>query len=86
MTANQILMSDVPEDGELGDTYDVTWIYWIEPSEDGTIAAEDIPEEVRAELYRVNDAQTNEGQRMVSDTLIVHLPDDLPPITLGGRD
>lgn len=85
LTANQILLSDVPEEGDLGDTYDGTWIYWIEPSEDGTIHTEDIPEEVRAELYRVNNAQTNEGQRMVSDTLIVHLPDDLPSITLGSQ-
>lgn len=85
LTANQILLSDVPEEGELGDTYDGTWIYWIEPSENGEIRPEDIPDEVRAELYRVNNAQTNEGQRMVSDTLIVHLPDDLPSITLGSQ-
>lgn len=85
LTANQILLSDVPEEGELGDTYDGTWIYWIEPSADGTVNPEDIPDEVRAELYRVNNAQTNEGQRMVSDTLVIHLPDDLPSITLGSQ-
>lgn len=84
LTASQILLSDVPEEGEIGDTYDGTWIYWIEPSSDGEINTEDIPSEVRAELYRVNNAQTNEGQRMVSDTLTVYLPDDLPSITLGS--
>ena len=39
---------------------------------------------VRAELYRVNDALTNEGQRLVSDSLFVEMPKELPDISLSG--
>ena len=38
---------------------------------------------VRAELYRVNDAVTNEGQRLVSDSLFENMPATLPNIELG---
>ncbi|MCR0191447.1 hypothetical protein MKC78_08190 [[Clostridium] innocuum] len=43
---------------------------------------EQLPEKVRAELYRVDNALTNEGQRLVSDTLLVKIPEILPEITL----
>ena len=47
-----------------------------------------IPETVRVELYRVNNALTNEGQRMVSDSLFEEVPakDKLPTITLSGNN
>ena len=45
-----------------------------------------MPVKVRAELYRVNDALTNEGQRLVSDSLFETLPDTVPNITLGGSE
>lgn len=44
-----------------------------------------LPETVRVELYRVDNATTNEGQRPTSDTLAVQLPETLPPITLGSQ-
>ena len=37
---------------------------------------------VRAELYRVNDAQTQAGQRVVSDSLFETMPEVLPSVTL----
>ena len=64
----------------LGETSDGTWIYWIEPSAGVTEAS--LPGKVRAELYRVDNAMTNEGQRMVSDTKFVSVPKDLPSITI----
>ena len=44
-----------------------------------------LPETVRVELYRVDNATTNEGQRLTSDTLVVELPEELPQITLGSQ-
>ena len=44
--------------------------------------SEQLPEKVRAELYRVDNALTNEGQRLVSDTLLVKIPEILLEITL----
>ena len=38
------------------------------------------------ELYRVNDALTNEGQRLVSDSLYVDVPENLPSISLQGEN
>lgn len=75
--ASQIILADVPEHGELGETSDGTWVYWIEPGNDFTM-----PEQIRVELYRVDSADTNAGQRLVSDTLPVSVPAELPSITL----
>ncbi|MFR2534097.1 MAG: M60 family metallopeptidase [Clostridia bacterium] len=75
--AKQILLADVPEKGELGETSNGTWIYWIEPDILNTI-----PKQVRAELYRVDNALTLEGERLVSNTLQVTLPEVLPEITI----
>ena len=84
LTAHQIILADplTEEDAMLGKVSNGTWLYWFEPT-DGVQASE-LPKQVRAELYRVDDAQTNEGQRMVSDTLFVTLPKTLPDLTLGN--
>lgn len=66
----------------LGTVSDGIWIYWFEP-EDGVKEAA-LPDRVRAELYRVDNAQTNEGQRLVSDTAFVELPDTLADITISS--
>lgn len=83
LQAQQIILADVPAEGNLANVSDGTWIYWIEP---GQLAEMNMPVKVRAELYRVNDALTNEGQRLVSDSLFETLPDTLPNITLGGSE
>ena len=80
LVAQQIILADVPEHGELGETTDGSWIYWVEPNADGGFG--DLPESVRVELYRVDNATTNEGQRMVSDSFAYTMPQDLPEIVL----
>ncbi len=73
-------MADVPESGNIANVSNGTWIYWIEPDE---LSQMTLPTAVRAELYRVNNALTNEGQRLVSDTLLENVPDTLPTINFG---
>ena len=77
LNAGQVILADVPAEGDLGETSDGTWIYYIEPKYQ---AAMEMPERVRMELYRVNDATTNEGQRLVSDTVFYEMPAELPEI------
>lgn len=81
LVAHQIVLA--PELGDkalLGETSEGIWIYWFEPSTN--ISAENLPSKVRAELYRVDNALTNEGQRLVSDTVFETVPETLPPLTL----
>ncbi len=78
-TARQIILADVPETGNIQDVYDGTWIYWIEPTDTLDLTKFG---KVRAELYRVNNALTNEGQRLVSDSLFEVIPETLPEISL----
>lgn len=77
INAESIILAPNPGDGLLGETSEGTWIYWISPE-----YAQNLPAKVRAELYRVDNAQTNEGQRLVSDTVFVDLPAKLPSITI----
>lgn len=79
LNAQQIILADVPEGGNIADTSDGTWIYWIEPDQITDLSS---ITKVRAELYRVNDALTNEGQRLVSDSLFQVMPETLPEIEL----
>lgn len=80
LAAHQIILAKVPEHGELGDVSDGIWIYWIEPDGNGQLP--DIHGTVRAQLYRVDNALTNQGQRLVSDTMPLTMPESLPKITL----
>lgn len=82
LTAHQIILAEDPGNALLGDTSDGTWIYWIEPS--AGISAASLPGKVRAELYRVDNALTNEGQRLVSDTEFITVPGTLPEISLSS--
>ncbi|MDE7278625.1 MAG: discoidin domain-containing protein, partial [Oscillospiraceae bacterium] len=81
LSANQIILADDPGSGLLEDVANGTWIYWIEPSENVSFGG---ISQVRAELYRVNNALTNEGERLVSDSMFVDFPQVLPEISLGG--
>lgn len=85
LTAHQIILAPPlsNEDALLGEVSEGIWIYWFEPGDGMT--ADQLPEQVRAELYRVDDALTNEGQRLVSDTAFVEVPETLPEITLTQR-
>lgn len=81
LKAQQIILADVPKEGEITNVSDGTWIYWIEPQQQVDLTG---IKKVRAELYRVNNALTNEGQRLVSDSLFEIMPHILPEIELTG--
>ncbi len=78
-SVQQIILADVPNTGNIQDTSDGTWIYWVEPDAQATLTG---VTKVRAELYRVNNALTNEGQRLVSDSLFEVVPESLPEIEI----
>lgn len=80
LKAQQIILAEVPDNGNIQDVSEGTWIYWIDPSDVNTLGN---ISKVRAELYRVNNALTNEGQRLVSDSLFVEIPSELPNIDFG---
>lgn len=84
IAAQQIILADVPDNSNIANVSNGTWIYWIEPEQMKNM---EMPEMVRVELYRVNNASTNEGQRLVSDSLFEEVPDKekLPTITLNGN-
>ncbi len=81
LNAEQIILANVKEGEEIQDVYDGTWIYWIDPK---YLTGFTYPTKVRAELYRVNNAHTNEGQRLVSDSYLVDVPSELPSISFSG--
>lgn len=83
LQAEQIILAKVPEHGELGEVSDGIWIYWIAPDAQGQIPV--ISGKVRAQLYRVDDALTNAGQRLVSDTMPLTIPAVLDTITIKGN-
>ena len=82
LKAYQVLFSDVDDSGgDIQDDFDGTWIYWIDPKD----ADLNSLQSVRAELYRVDDALGNGGQRLVSDCIFEEMPETLPNITLSGK-
>lgn len=86
LKAEQVIYTEDPQDEEIQDTYDGTWIYWITPkSAEEEAAFLESLNQVRAELYRVDNALTNEGQRLVSDTKFEAMPAELPDIQLDGN-
>ena len=82
LKAEQVILADVPDKGELGETSDGTWVYWIAHE---NLDTNNLPKKVRAELYRVNNALTNEGQRLVSDSMFYDVPAVLPEIELTNQ-
>lgn len=80
LKAHQIILAPNPGNALLGETSEGIWIYWIEPEDMKTDFT--VPAKVRAELYRVDNALTNEGQRLVSDTLLVEVPKKLPELEI----
>ncbi|MCI8505276.1 MAG: hypothetical protein HFI67_03710 [Lachnospiraceae bacterium] len=77
----QTILADVPATGKIEDVSAGTWIYWVEPEDISGLSG---VTKVRAELYRVDNAETNEGQRMVSDSFFEEIPAELPDIRLTG--
>ncbi len=83
VNAGQVIFADVPKNGNLGETSDGTWVYYIEPGQWNAETLKTI-KGIRGELYRVDDAKTLEGERITSDTLVIQIPETLPDITLTG--
>ena len=77
--AEQVIFAKVPEHGNLGNVSEGTWVYYITPDH---LSGYTLPKSVRAELYRVNNAETNEGERLVSNTVPLTVPGQLPQISL----
>lgn len=75
----------MPATGNIQDVADGTWVYWIAPQYMDIGNGFKIPQRVRVELYRVNDALNNEGERLVSDSVFVDVPQTLGQITLGAN-
>ncbi|MCI8634961.1 MAG: hypothetical protein HFJ05_05100 [Eubacterium sp.] len=84
VAAGQVIFADVPEHGELGETSNGTWVYYVEKGQWDEETLKQI-QGVRGELYRVDDALTNAGERIVSDTLVITIPESLPSIELTGK-
>ncbi len=88
--AEQVILAEVPEKGNLGEVSEGKWIYFVTPPEGTDLkdkaAVKEFSERiykgildegkgvVRAELYRVDNALTLEGERIVSDTAFLTLP------------
>ncbi len=81
--AAQIIFAPQPAGGGLlGEISSGTWVYYVEPEYAAAFASR----KVRAELYRVDNALTNEGERLVSSTPFVDVPTQLPSVVLDpGR-
>ena len=84
--ANTILLATLPENSELSEVAKGTWIYWIEPNNQGKVESDKGQVDniegtsIKAELYRYNKLDNNGapvGQRLVSDTFLYELPSDL---------
>ena len=82
ISGEQIFMAEVPENGAVGEVSEGTWIYYITPDKYKELGT--LPKSVKAELYRVNDAETLDGQRLASDTLYVNIPENLNEIEFDG--
>lgn len=78
MSSETIFMAELPNNAELGEISEGTYITWITPEQLEKL--DEFPTMVMTEMYRVNDAITLEGQRLVSDTLYIDVPTDLPEI------
>ena len=80
---SQIIMAEAPKGEKLGDVSEGAWIYWIEPKD----IPENLPTQVKAELYRVDDPKTMAGQRLVSDNLYHEVPtkENMPEIELTHK-
>lgn len=82
--AEQLIFAKVPEHGELGETSDGTWVYYVEPGYWNEESIKQISG-VRCELFRFDDAKTLAGERIVSDTKIIEISGSLPKISLKGE-
>ncbi len=81
----QIIFAELNEDDTVYDVAEGYWIYVMSQEQYEEMLSKTAS--IRAYLYRVNDAETNEGQRITSTSKsITNLPkyEDLKPVTLNN--
>ena len=91
LDGSQLIFAQVPEKGALGETSDGRWFYWLEDGDKVDDEGAQYNEmdqlagltAVRAELYRVQDAQALAGQRLTSTSLTMTLPAAPPALTIA---
>ena len=83
INGSQIIFAEEPKNGQLGEISAGTWIYYVIPDELDSVKN---VTSVMAELYRVQNAYTNEQERLVSDTLYVTMPKKIPSISLEDEN
>ena len=76
----QLIFAPDPGTGDLTEISNGHWVYFIRPEH----LTATLPKTVRAELYRVDHAISQKGQRLVSSTISVAVPENLPAIRLTG--
>ncbi len=83
LESNVLLFAELPEDGKLGEVAEGTWLYWITPDQQ-TLEGNIEGKKIKAELYRYNKLEGTSpvGQRLVSDTFLYELPEDLNDLPL----
>ncbi len=78
-----ILLAEIPNNGKLEDVSEGNWIYWVTPEDSKDFMTDN--KEIFAELYRTDTADAQDGgQRLVSNTFKIDVPDRLPEISLSG--
>lgn len=80
LVAEQLIFAPDPGTEDLTNITDGHWVYYLKE------VPAVLPKQVRAELYRVNDALDQSGQRLVSTTVLVDVPETLPAVSLQGVD
>ncbi len=79
-----ILLAEIPNSGKLDEVSEGNWIYWVTPEDAKNFMTDN--EEIFAELYRTDTADAQDGgQRLVSNTFKIQVPDVLPEISLSGK-
>ena len=83
LKAQSILLANLPEDSQLGEVAKGNFIYWITPEQQENLVNGEVNikgKSIKAELYRYNKLDSQGapvGQRLVSDTFLVDLPENL---------
>lgn len=76
-------MAEIPDNGDLQEISEGNWVYWVEPEYVNDFMKDNT--EIFAELYRTDSADAlTGGQRLVSDTFKIKVPDELPEIKLSS--
>ncbi len=89
LSGDQVILAETTKEGYLGNTSDGSYLYWlVDPDTKQTLKA--IPEgltAVKAELYRVMDANNMTDERLTSTSLTYTLPTgELPVVEIKGEN